>query len=84
MRLLDRFHSFGREKVVIVSNWTGTLDIIGEILKNERYPFHRLDGSTPSKDRQRLVDSFNRESRDQSFVFLLSSKAGGVGINLIG
>lgn len=83
-RLLERIRESTKEKVVVVSNWTSTLDIIGEILKSKRYPFLRLDGSTPAKERQRLVDNFNREPRDKSFVFLLSAKAGGVGINLIG
>jgi len=43
----------------------------------------RLDGSTPVVDRQRLVTRFN-DPKTPAFVFLLSSKAGGAGINLIG
>lgn len=82
--MLQRFRESTREKVVIVSNWTGTLDMIGDILKAQRYPFLRLDGSTPAKERQRLVDTFNRDPREKNFVFLLSAKAGGVGINLVG
>jgi len=43
----------------------------------------RLDGKTPNAQRQNIVDQFNDKSND-FFVFLLSSKAGGVGFNLVG
>jgi DNA repair and recombination protein RAD54B len=83
-RMLYELHSTTKEKVVVVSNWTATLNIIQEVAKKRHWPFMRLDGSTAAKERQGLVDSFNRETRDQSFIFLLSAKAGGVGLNLIG
>lgn len=82
--MLFELHSTTKEKVVVVSNWTATLNIIQEIAKKRHWPYMRLDGSTAAKERQGLVDSFNRETRDQSFIFLLSAKAGGVGLNLIG
>ena len=43
----------------------------------------RLDGSVTSDKRRDLVESFNREKSDV-FIFLLSSLAGGVGLNLVG
>jgi DNA repair and recombination protein RAD54B len=82
--MLAEFYKTTREKVVVVSNWTATLDVIQNLCKVRKYGFLRLDGSTNAKDRQGLVDAFNRETRDSSFVFLLSAKAGGVGLNLIG
>ena len=50
------------------------------------FRYLRLDGQTPVAKRQPLVDRFNSQYRheDQETVFLLSSKAGGVGLNLIG
>ena len=89
MKVLDRLlHQFytgkGKEKVVIVSNWTTTLNLIQELCKIKKYPFLRLDGSTPPKQRQDSVDRFNREDAALSFLFLLSAKAGGMGLNLIG
>ena len=72
------------EKVVIVSNFVISLNIIQEVCKAKRYPYLRLDGSTPQKQRQEVVESFNKQRREESFVFLLSAKAGGVGLNLIG
>lgn len=83
-RMLDRIYKTTPEKIVVVSNWTSTLDIVEEMLGTMRYPFLRLDGSTPQKARQGLVDQFNRGRREDSFVFLLSAKAGGTGLNLIG
>ncbi|WVF70808.1 hypothetical protein IAT40_005602 [Kwoniella sp. CBS 6097] len=74
-----------KEKVVVVSNWTSTLNLIQDLMKIRKYPFVRLDGSTPQKQRQDLVDTFNRDvRREEAFVFLLSAKAGGIGLNLIG
>lgn len=88
MRTLDRMlreiHHNTQEKVVVVSNWTSTLDIIQELLGRMKYPYLRLDGSTAQKTRQGLVDQFNRGRREDSFVFLLSAKAGGTGLDLIG
>ncbi|KAH0259127.1 DNA repair protein rhp54, partial [Aureobasidium melanogenum] len=82
--LLHCVHTMTQEKVVVVSNYTATLDMIGKLLTSLEYPFLRLDGSTPASQRQGLVDKFNRTSAKNCFVFLLSAKAGGVGLNLIG
>jgi DNA repair and recombination protein RAD54B len=83
-QMLQEIYGNSREKVVVVSNWTSTLDIIQEMLGKNKYPYLRLDGSTAQKTRQDLVDQFNRGRREDSFVFLLSAKAGGTGLNLIG
>lgn len=72
------------EKVVLVSNYTSTLDSLDKLCNRYKWSTLRLDGSTAQKDRQDLVDRFNRSSQRESFVFLLSAKAGGVGLNLIG
>ena len=44
---------------------------------------HRIDGMVPWGERQELMDSFNNGPLDQAFVFLLSTRAGGLGINLV-
>ena len=49
----------------------------------DRYGYFRLDGTMTINKRQKLVDQFN-DPTGKEFVFLLSSKAGGCGINLIG
>lgn len=73
------------DKVVIVSNFTSALTVIERsILRKTGLTFLRLDGSTDNKSRGALVDAFNNFSVEHSFAFLLSSKAGGCGLNLIG
>nr|KIR48900.1 DNA repair and recombination protein RAD54B [Cryptococcus bacillisporus CA1280] len=84
-KMLHSIYQSTEEKVVVVSNWTSSLDLIQGLCKLKRYNYLRLDGSTPPKQRQELVDRFNKDKERQgSFVFLLSAKAGGVGLNLIG
>ena len=73
------------EKVVVVSNFTTALSLIEKlVLKPNNWNYVRLDGSTDVKNRQALVDSFNVTSAERSFCFLLSAKAGGCGLNLVG
>lgn len=57
------------------------LDLLEELLKLKRYRYERLDGSTSSSSRAHAVDRFNRKSM-QRFVMLLSTRAGGLGLNL--
>ncbi|KAI9843174.1 MAG: helicase [Thelocarpon superellum] len=83
-RLLHHLRKTTSEKVVLVSNYTSTLDLLQMHLTARGYHYLRLDGSTPTSKRQDLVDTFNRTTASMCFVFLLSAKAGGAGINLIG
>ena len=73
----------GNDKIVIVSNYTQTLDLIGKMCKENSWGFCRLDGSVGMKKRQKMCDDFNNPS-SSLVAFLLSSKAGGCGLNLIG
>lgn len=82
--LVHRIYTTTQEKIVIVSNYTQTLDMIERLLTSLSYSYLRLDGSTPAKNRQGLVERFNRSSQKNQFAFLLSAKSGGVGLNLIG
>ncbi|KAJ7782862.1 P-loop containing nucleoside triphosphate hydrolase protein [Mycena metata] len=83
-KLLKVIYQTTEEKCVLVSHYTSTLNILEAFCKKKSYSFYRLDGQTPAAKRQEYVNSFNKSSQRSSFVFLLSSKAGGVGINLIG
>ncbi len=83
-QLLHTLRTTTNEKVVLVSNYTSTLDLLSTLLTSLAHPFLRLDGSTPSSKRQDLVDTFNHDPASSCFAFLLSAKAGGVGLNLIG
>jgi DNA repair and recombination protein RAD54B len=82
--LLYKLHTTTKEKVVLVSNYTSTLDILATLLSSLGYTFLRLDGTTAPAKRQGLVDRFNNTPPSTCFAFLLSAKAGGAGINLIG
>ncbi|XP_065830835.1 DNA repair and recombination protein RAD54-like [Oscarella lobularis] len=71
------------DKVVLISNYTQTLDLFEKLCRARRYLYVRLDGSMSIKRRQKVVDRFN-DPKSPDFVFMLSSKAGGCGLNLIG
>ena len=83
-QLLHNLHTNTSEKIVLVSNYTSTLDLLAKLLASLSLPFLRLDGSTPTQKRQTLVEDFNRLPAHACFAFLLSAKAGGTGLNLIG
>ena len=61
---------------------TRMLDVLEEFLTLHGYSYVRLDGSTKVEERQRLMELFNKDSR--IFVFILSTRSGGLGINLTG
>ncbi|PWY88721.1 hypothetical protein BO94DRAFT_574744 [Aspergillus sclerotioniger CBS 115572] len=83
-QLLDNLRTNTSEKIVLVSNYTSTLNLLATLLTSLSLPFLRLDGSTPAQKRQSLVEDFNRLPPNLCFAFLLSAKAGGTGLNLIG
>ncbi len=76
--LLSRGH-----KVLIFSQMVRMLDILGDYLDEKGFPFCRLDGSTSSTERKQAIDQFNAPQQSGCQVFLLSTRAGGLGINLI-
>ncbi|KAH9961299.1 P-loop containing nucleoside triphosphate hydrolase protein [Russula dissimulans] len=82
--LLRAIRKHTDEKCIIVSHYTSTLNIIEAFCKKKSYSYLRLDGSTPAAKRSEHVNTFNKSSQERCFLFLLSSKAGGVGLNLIG
>ncbi|XP_075037659.1 DNA repair and recombination protein RAD54-like [Mixophyes fleayi] len=75
--------SSSSDKVVLVSNYTQTLDLFEKLCRTRRYLYVRLDGTMSIKKRAKIVERFNSPSSPE-FVFMLSSKAGGCGLNLIG
>ncbi|QLQ79235.1 hypothetical protein HG537_0B05820 [Torulaspora globosa] len=82
-RFLHTIKSQSDDKIVLISNYTQTLDLIERLCRYKHYASLRLDGTMTISKRQKLVDRFN-DPEGQEFIFLLSSKAGGCGINLIG
>lgn len=69
----------GRHKALVFSQFIGHLTIIREYLDSQGISYQYMDGSTPSKDRKKSVDDFQAGHGD---LFLISLKAGGLGLNL--
>ncbi|KAL1807612.1 hypothetical protein DCAR_0726990 [Daucus carota subsp. sativus] len=72
----------GGHRVLIFSQWTSMLDILEWALEVIGLTYRRLDGSTQVTDRQTIVDTFNNNT--SIFACLLSTRAGGQGLNLTG
>lgn len=71
----------GGHKVLIFSQMTRCLDILTDFLRWRGYPCERIDGAVKGDERQAAIDRYC-DPNSNSFVFLLCTKAGGVGINL--
>lgn len=78
-RMLSRLKTEGH-KVLIFSQMTKLLDILQDFLDLQSYSYCRIDGSVKMADRQLGIEEFNNDR--EKFIFLLSTRAGGLGINL--
>ncbi|KAL5782364.1 hypothetical protein ACOSP7_007393 [Xanthoceras sorbifolium] len=84
MVLLDKLLPKLKERdsrVLIFSQMTRLLDILEDYLMFRGYLYCRIDGNTGGEDRDASIEAFNRPGSEK-FVFLLSTRAGGLGINL--
>ncbi|XP_061926317.1 chromodomain-helicase-DNA-binding protein 8-like isoform X2 [Entelurus aequoreus] len=79
-KLLPRLKA-GGHKVLIFSQMVRCLDILEDYLINKRYTYERIDGRVRGNLRQAAIDRFSKPDSDR-FVFLLCTRAGGLGINL--
>lgn len=68
-------------RVLIFSQMTRMLDILEDYCLWRQFQYCRLDGKTPHEDRNRYISDYNSEN-SQKFIFMLSTRAGGLGINL--
>lgn len=80
-RLLRRLRMAG-SRVLIFTQMTKVLDILESFLNLHSWRYLRLDGTTKTDDRQKVVERFNQDSR--IFCMILTTRAGGVGLNLTG
>ena len=80
-QLLSRLRKEGH-RVLIFSQMVRMLDILGDYMFIKGYQFQRLDGTVPSSKRKIAIDHFNAPG-SKDFAFLLSTRAGGLGINLM-
>lgn len=79
-KLLARLRE-NKKRVLIFSQMVRLLDLLEDYLHMKEYPYERLDGSVKRGDRQEAIDRFMDIEAD-AFVFLLGTRAGGLGINL--
>jgi SWI/SNF-related matrix-associated actin-dependent regulator 1 of chromatin subfamily A len=68
------------DRVLLFSQFTMMLDVVEHYLRIRGHKYQRLDGQTPVQERQAMIDDYN--SDPSIFIFILSTKAGGLGINL--
>ncbi len=80
LALIDTLRREGH-RALVFSQFTRHLALLRTALDDARVPYHYLDGSTPANERERRVESFQAGDGD---LFLISLKAGGVGLNLTG
>lgn len=79
-KLLKKLKERG-SRVLIFTQMTRILDILEDFLIMRGYNYCRIDGNTTYEDRETGIDNFNAPDSDK-FVFILSTRAGGLGINL--
>ena len=77
--LINIINDSSDEKILVFSQFTKVLEVIGKRLNEENISYSYLDGKTSAKDRVKLVEEFNTNNNK---AFLISLKAGGTGLNL--
>jgi SWI/SNF-related matrix-associated actin-dependent regulator of chromatin subfamily A member 5 len=79
-KLLGKLKERGN-RVLIFSQMTRMLDILEDFCVMRQYQYCRIDGSTTYEDREDYIDAYNKPDSTK-FIFMLSTRAGGLGINL--
>ena len=79
-KLLPKLQARG-SRVLVFSQMTRMIDILEDYCLYRHYQYCRIDGNTSGDDRERQIDEFNAPNSEK-LVFLLSTRAGGLGINL--
>ena len=79
--LLKKIHSENNNKVLIFSQMTTLLNILDDYCRYRQFSYLRMDGQTSSEDRDKRIEEFQNPNSDK-WIFLISTRAGGLGINL--
>ncbi|XP_006643635.1 DNA excision repair protein CSB isoform X2 [Oryza brachyantha] len=85
MKVVEKVLTVWKEqghRVLLFTQTQQMLDIIENFLTACDYQYRRMDGLTPAKQRMALIDEFN--NTDEIFIFILTTKVGGLGTNLTG
>nr|CAD2199279.1 unnamed protein product [Meloidogyne enterolobii] len=80
-KLLPKLRADGH-RVLLFSQMVRVLDLLEEYFNIKGYPFERIDGNIRGSERQAAIDRFSKPENKDCFVFLLCTRAGGLGINL--
>mmetsp|Transcript_6394 Transcript_6394/g.12014 ORF Transcript_6394/g.12014 Transcript_6394/m.12014 type:complete len:1332 (-) Transcript_6394:571-4566(-) len=76
------------EKTLLFSQCLGTLNLFEKVLQTMKWSretnYFRMDGRTPGKDRQMMVEKFNSHAKDSLMLMIISTRAGSLGLNLVG
>jgi SWI/SNF-related matrix-associated actin-dependent regulator of chromatin subfamily A member 5 len=79
--LLKKIHTETDNKVLIFSQMTTLLNILDDYCRYRQFAYLRMDGQTSSEDRDKRIEEFQSPNTDK-WLFLISTRAGGLGINL--
>ena len=79
--LLKKIHSETDSKVLIFSQMTTLLNILDDYCRYRHFAYLRMDGQTSSEERDKRIEEFQNPESDK-WIFLISTRAGGLGINL--
>jgi len=79
-RLIPKMHEFGHRMLFFCQS-TRIMDLLSEYLDYRHEKYFRLDGSVPGQERERILEKFNRKDAEEN-IFMLSTRAGGLGVNL--
>ncbi|KAF8359152.1 isw-1 [Pristionchus pacificus] len=79
-KLLPKLKAQG-SRVLIFTQFSRSLDILEDYCEFRKYKYCRLDGGTPHEERSASIEEYNREGSSK-FIFMLTTRAGGLGINL--
>ena len=84
MRILDKLCAklFGKSQILIFSQMTCMLDILEDYCNEKGYKYYRIGGETSLEDRETMINEFTKPNSDK-FISLLSTRAGGLGLNLM-
>jgi chromodomain-helicase-DNA-binding protein 7 len=81
-KLLPRLKENGH-RILVFSQFKIMLDVLEDYLNERELKYERVDGSITGSKRQQAIDRFQTVGQEQPFIMLLSTRAGGVGINLV-
>ena len=82
-KIIPKLRSEGH-KVLVFSQFVRVLDLLEQYVRAKGFPCERIDGAVRGNTRQSAIDRFQESGHDNThrFVFLIGTKAGGVGVNL--